>query len=147
MLLLWQQQLMNTFKEPLPSGWSYALKPSVLERALAEAGASSKVSLHQRFKIWVADPPAFSATFYPRGWLHFYEVDTFSVTSAAVRSDEKPNAIAFAHGVFVPALVEWIASIERLPVNSTFRRESQELACLGGPKAQPASTILARLSR
>jgi hypothetical protein len=122
-------------KEVLPAGWSYALKPSRLEEAIAEAGIQLPVTLHQWHKRWAANAPAFSATFYPRGSYLGGEHGCFSVTSCAVPSSQRQAIQVFAERIFLPELVAWIMSVEELSEDSTLKREKQEFACDGSPPA------------
>ena len=126
---------MKSFKGALAKGWSYGLQPSKLSRAIDEAGISIPISLYQHYKPPIVGVPAFSARFYPKGWQHFYETDCVWVSSYAVRADSRQTAAAFAEGLFVPRLIEWIVSLERLERNATARREAQTFYFDGGPKA------------
>ncbi|MGH2266310.1 hypothetical protein ACQ1Z3_14550, partial [Enterococcus faecalis] len=76
----------DIYKEKLPAGWAYALKPSRLESAVAEAKLLFPVSLYQRFKVWAVDAPAFAATFHPRGSYLGGEAGRISVSSYAIPS-------------------------------------------------------------
>jgi len=125
----------DIFKDKLPAGWAYALKPSLLEGAIAEAGMSLPVSLYQWHKIWEADGPALNAKFYPSGSYMGRENGRFSVTSGAIPSSEREVQQDFAERVFLPALVKWMTSLEALPPDSTVRREEQSFLCEGAPSA------------
>jgi hypothetical protein len=133
--LLAGQRSVNIFKDKLPAGWAYALKPSLLEDAIAEAGLRLRVSLHQNYKVWEADAPALSAKFYPSGSYLGGENGAFSVRSAAIPSSECEVQRDFAERVFLPALVTWMTSLEVLPPGSTVAREEQSFACEGAPPA------------
>jgi hypothetical protein len=125
----------DIYKDKLPAGWSFGLKPSRLENAIIDAQIRLPVSLHQRHKVWSADAPALSASFYPRGSHLGGEDGRFSVTSCAVPANQREVMQGFAERVFLPALVAWIESIEALPQDSTIGREKQEFACDGAPLA------------
>lgn len=126
---------MDIFKDKLPAGWAYLLKPSLLEGAIANAEMHLPVSLYQWYKIWAADAPALSAKFYPRGSHMGKESGRFTVTSGAISSIQREVHQDFAERVFVPALIEWMTSIEALPMDSTVRREEQSFAWDGSPSA------------
>ena len=131
----------DIYKDKLPAGWSYALRPSVLEDAIATEGILLPVALHQNHKSWSDDAPAFRCRFYPQGSFMGGEAGKFSVTSCAVPAEQRKLAQDFAEGVFVPALVNWMALIEALPQNSTIKREQQEFTCQGSPLALNARMI------
>jgi hypothetical protein len=126
---------MDIFKDKLPAGWAYILKPSLLEGAIADAEMHLPVSLYQSHKIWGANAPALSAKFHPLGSYMSIEKDHFTVTSGAIPSSQCEVQLRFAERVFLPALIEWMTSIEALPVDSTVRREEQSFACAGSPSA------------
>lgn len=126
---------MDIFRDKLPAGWAYALKPSLLESAVADAGVRLPVALHQWHKVWAADAPALCASFHPRGSHLGKEEGRFSITSGAIPSDQRGIHQDFAERVFLPALIEWMVLIEALPNDSTVRREEQTLVCDGGPIA------------
>ena len=126
---------MDIFKEKLPAGWVYVLKPSLLEVAIADAEMRLPVSLYQRHKIWAADAPALSAEFHPRGSYMGRENGRFTVTSGAIPSGEREVQQDFAERVFLPALVKWMTSMDALPFDSTVRREEQSFVCEGSPSA------------
>ena len=126
---------MDIFKDKLPPGWTYALKPSWVESAIAEAGIRLPVSLYQCHKLWGAKAPAFSAEFYPRGSLMGKDNGRFAVTSAAIPSSQRETRQDFAERVFLPALIGWMTSIEALPEDSTVRREPLSFACEDSPYA------------
>lgn len=123
------------YKEHLPAGWSYAIKPSRLEEAVASAGIQLTVSLHQSHKAWGPEQSAFCGKFYPAGSYLGGESGSVIVRSYAVPSDQRLVAQSFAERTFIPALVNWVLSIEALPQNSTIRREEQDFACDGSPPA------------
>jgi hypothetical protein len=125
----------NIYKERLPVGWSYALKPSLLEHAITHAEIQLPVSLHQRHKVWETNTPILSAMFYPHGSYMGGENGRFSVTSCAIQSSEREFLQDFAERTFLPAFVAWIMSIEALPQNSTIMREVQYFSCDGSPIA------------
>lgn len=131
----------DIYKDKLPAVWSYALRPSVLEEAIATEGILLPVALHQNHKSWSHDAPAFSCTFYPQGSHIGGEAGKFSVTSCAIPAEQRKLAQSFAEGVFVPALVKWMASVEALPQNSTVKRVQQEFACEGSPLALNARML------
>jgi len=137
---------MDIFKNKLPAGWAYALKPSLLESAVTDAGVRLPVALHQRHKVWAADAPALRATFHPRGSHLGKEEARFSITSAAIPSDQRGIHQDFVERVFLPALIQWMVLIEALPNDSTVRREEQAFVCDGGPIALAKRPLwLARL--
>lgn len=125
----------DIYKESLPAGWSYALKPSRLESAIINVGIQLPVSLHQWHKVWEADAPALSAKFYPRGSHMGGDDGCFSVTSCAIPSSQRDDLQVFAEQMFLPELVAWMMSIQALSQDSTIRREEQEFICEGSPLA------------
>jgi len=131
----WQMRRVKVFKDRLPSGWSFGLKPSKLEDAIANANVLLPVSLYQLHKSWSVDAPALSATFYPRGSHLGGEDGSFSVSSFAVPSDQRQALSDFSEGVFLPQLVSWMVSIEALPSDSPIKREGQDFALDGSPAA------------
>lgn len=122
-------------KERLPRGWGYALKPSLLEEAMASAGIRLTVSLRQCHKAWAVKQPALCAKFYPSGSFLGGEVGSVGVWSYAVPSNQLLTAQKFAEFTFIPAWVSWVLSIEELPESSTVRREEQGFHCENCPEA------------
>ncbi|WP_374527745.1 hypothetical protein [Novosphingobium sp.] len=122
---------MDIFKDRLPAGWSYSLKPSLLDKAIEAAGVRSQISLHQCYKVWETDAPSLSARFSPSGSNEVGDGGHFSITSCAVPSDQRNDAKEFAEKVFLPALIDWITSIEELSNNSTRKWQSQQFICNG----------------
>ena len=127
---------MDILKNKLPPGLSYALSPLKLEVAIAERGILLPVSLHQKHKIWAASFPAFSGTYYPHGSYKGNQTDKIVVRSCAISSRDRKALQRYAESVFLPALINWITSIEMQPHNSTLRREIQEFTCVDSPLAQ-----------
>lgn len=123
---------MDIFRDRLPAGWAYVLKPSLLESAVTDAGVRLPVALHQWHKVWAADAPALRANFHPRVSQLGKEEGRFSITSAAIPSDQRGIHQDFAERVFLPALVQWMVLIEALSNDSTVRREEQAFVCDGG---------------
>ena len=134
-LLNWQVREMEIFKDKLPAGLSYALRPSRLEDAVVSAGIQLPVALHQQHKVWAIKAPALSASFYPPKSYLGGSGGRFSVKSCAVPSSERKTWQDFAEDVFLPALIAWIASIETLSADSVIRRAEQHFACEGTPVA------------
>lgn len=126
---------MDIFKDKLPRGWSYPLKPSRLEGAITDSVIQSRIALYQWYKIWEVDAPALSATFYPSGSHLGGATGSFAVTSCAIPSDQRLIVQDFADTVFLPALISWIAGIEALPEDSPKKWHKQEFACPGSPPA------------
>lgn len=126
---------MNIYKDALPAEWSYALKPSKLEGAIAHETIQLPVSLSQCFKVWSIDAPILSTRFYPRGSYNGGADGSFWITSCAVPSDKRAASQDFAEEVFLPALLAWIKSVEALPYESPMKREEQYFACEGSPLA------------
>jgi hypothetical protein len=126
---------LQIYREHLPAGRSYAIKPSRLEEAIASAGIQLTVSLHQSHKAWNPEQPALCGKFYPAGSYLGGEAGSVIVHSYAVPSDQRLIAQSFAELTFIPALVHWVLSIEALPQNSTIRREEQSFDCAGSPLA------------
>lgn len=126
---------MDIFKDQLPAGWSFGLKPSKLESAVANAGLQLPVVLHQWHKVCSIDAPALSAMFYPRGSHLGRDDGCFSVSSCAVPSDQRAALSEYAEGVFLPQLIAWMVFVEELPNNTPVKREGQEFALHDSPRA------------
>ena len=131
----------DIYKDRVPAGWCYALRPSLLEEAIAKKGILLPVALHQNHKSWSHDAPALSCRFYPQGSFMGGEAGKFSVTFCAIPAEQRKLAQSFADGVFLPALMSWMALVEALPKNSTIKREQQEFACEGSPLALNARML------
>lgn len=126
---------MNIYKDALPAEWSYALRPSKLEGAIANETIDLPVTLSQNYKVWKVNAPILSANFYPRGSNNGGADGSFWITSCAVPFDERATSQVFAERIFLPALLAWIKSIEALPYDSPTKREEQYFACDGSPLA------------
>lgn len=119
---------MKIFKDALPSGLSYALKPSLLENSLKAGAIKIETCLYQRRSGWVEESLVLSADFYPAGRYYKNQDEILIITSRAVPSFVSVSARAFIEGAAVPELIEWARELERLPVGSTVRREKQSFA-------------------
>jgi len=126
---------MDIHKEQLASGWTYALKPSLLEAVIVEAGISLPVTLYQQRKTWAVEAPALSAAFYPHGLMPGEATARVTVTSCAILSRDRQAAQSFCVAVFLPALSDWMRSLEAAPSGSPLRREKQQFSCEGSPLA------------
>jgi hypothetical protein len=116
---------MDIYKEKLPAGVSYALKPSALVTALQMGGVKTGAVLYQWRNGWVKGGVLFRADFYPAGRYYRNQDELLTVTSRAVPSSLRPQARTFVEGSVLPDFVEWITGLERLPPESTLRREKQ----------------------
>jgi hypothetical protein len=116
---------MRISKDALPSGVSYALKPSMLEEALKAGAVQTETVLYQWRSGWVESKVLFRADFYPTGRYYRNQDELLTVTSRAVPASHRANAKAFIEGAVMPDFIQWISGLERLPVGSTVRREKQ----------------------
>jgi hypothetical protein len=132
---------MEIFKDRLQSGFSYALKPSVLVAALLDAGAATPVTLYQRHKKWWTEGVIFRADFYPPGRFHLNETEVLHVTSRSLPSKQRPQARKFIEQAVLPAFVAWLINIEALPSDSTVRREKQSFTRIWEPSEEPDAAL------
>ena len=116
---------MRIFKDALPAGQSYALKPSVLDEALKAGAIQTETLLYQWRPGWVESKVLFRANFYPAGRYYRNQDELLTITSHAVPGSLRASARAFIEGAVIPDLINWIAGLEALPVDSTVRREKQ----------------------
>lgn len=116
---------MRIFKDALPSGLSYAVKPSMLEEAIAVGAVQTETVLYQRRSGWVASKVLFRADFYPAGRYYRNQEEILTITSRAVPASLRASARAFIEGGVMPDFIKWITGLERLPVGSPIRREKQ----------------------
>jgi hypothetical protein len=67
----------------------------------------------------------FKAEFYPSGQSPFKDdkAEALTIRCRSVSSDKKQAARTFLEEIVLPAFADWILAIERLPLNSTIRRE------------------------
>lgn len=112
-------------KNALPSGQSYALKPSILEDALKSAAVQTETRLYQWRPGWLESKVLFRAHFYPAGRYYKNQDELLTVTSHAVPASVRAGAKTFIEGRIIPEFIEWITELEALPTGSTVRREKQ----------------------
>jgi hypothetical protein len=125
---------MDIYKDQLPAGASYALKPSVLEAALQTGGVQTATALYQWRNGWSDSGVLFQADFYPPGRYYRNHDELLTVRSRAVPSPLRSEARAFLEGSVLPAFVKWIAGLESLPPDSTLRREKQSFVRVWRPE-------------
>lgn len=116
---------MRIIKDTLPSGLSYAVKPSMLEEALKAGDVQTEAVLYQWRSGWVESKVLFRADFYPAGCYYRNQDELLTITSRAVPAPLRVSARAFIEGAVLPDFIKWISGLERLPVGSTVRREKQ----------------------
>jgi len=116
---------MEIHKEKLPAGLSYALKPSQLERLLAEY-VSLPTTLHQwrGRELW-GERRLLDATFYPPGRYYLNDHEVLHVSSYAVPSDQRQHAVRQLQEAVLPEFIRWIEVLRAEPDGSTVRRETQ----------------------
>lgn len=124
---------MDIYKDQLPEGVSYALKPSVLEAALQTGGVRTEARLYQWRNGWSESGVLFQADFYPAGRYYRNQDELLTVTSHAVPSSIRLQARSFLESSVLPDFIKWIAGLERLPAGSTVRREKQSFARVWQP--------------
>ena len=126
---------MKIFKDSLPAGLSYALKPSVLSDLLAREQICIPVALYQWRHTPSQDKAFFSADFYPLTYPYFKseEGESITVTSLALPSKDRQAARQFIESEVLPGFVIWIKGIEALPLDSTIRREMQSFKRIWSP--------------
>lgn len=111
---------MESSKEKLPKGRSYPLKPSSLEKAIADARLELPVSLTR----WdYKRKETFEATFYPEG--SGPEELCFWVSCGAAPSERMAEIRGLLESDGIPKFVRWAKEIEALDVKSPRRRERQ----------------------
>ena len=125
---------MEIYKDQLPAGVSYALKPSVLEAALQTGGVQTETALYQWRNGWSESGVLFRADFYPAGRHYRNHNELLAVTSRAVPSQLRPQARAFVERSVLPDFVKWLAGLESLPPRSTLRREKQSFVRVWHPE-------------
>jgi len=64
-----------------------------------------------------------------------YDTDKLSITCRSVPSYERQAARIFLEESVLPAFAEWILDIEKLPSNSTVKREKQSFTRSWTPPA------------
>ena len=116
---------MRIVKNALPSGQSYALKPSILENALIAGAIQTETLLYQWRPGWVESKVLFRANFYPAGRYYRNQDELLTITSHAVPASVRESAKAFIEGAVIPDFIKWISGLEALPIGSTVRREKQ----------------------
>ncbi len=126
----WQSDAMKIYKDKLSPGYSYPLKPSVLAKLIEERRVKTPASLYQWDKRSSPEGVIFSAGFYPPGGpggygSKGYETEIISIVCRSVPSSERHAARIFLEESVFPAFADWILDIEKLPANSTVRREKQ----------------------
>ncbi len=124
---------MKIYKDQLPSGVSYALKPSVLQAALQSGRVETEAALYQWRNGWSESGVLFEANFYPAGRYYRNQDELLTVRSHAVPSRLRPEARAFIETAVLPEFVKWIVGLERLPPDSTLRREKQSFVRVWQP--------------
>lgn len=133
---------MEIFKDRLPKGLSYALKPSVLGEALAFAEVKTPARLYQwRENKYHRNGTIFSAYFRALGVFIHDETDVLAITSLALPSHHRHEARQFVETVILPEFILWITDIERLPLNSPMRHERQEFERVWQPPAVEEATF------
>lgn len=131
---------MQIYKDRLPKGLSYALKPSVLEEALRLAQIQTLASLYQwRENKYHIQGTIFAATFSPAGLFIHDETDVLSIRSFALASRHRNQARLFIEAIVLPDFVRWIRGIELLALNAPDRRRKQEFARAWSPSPVPAN--------
>lgn len=127
---------MRIFKDSLPAGLSYALKPSILEAELRSAAVETETSLFQWRSGWSRDGILFRADFCPPGTYGQNADERLHVTSRALPSRLRAQAMQFVGASVLPEFIAWVSHIESLERASTVRRETQwfERAWLPMPK-------------
>jgi len=116
---------MMIVKNALPSGQSYALKPSILEDALTAGAVQTETLLYQWRPGWLESKVLFRAHFYPAGRYFKNQDELLTITSHAVPASARASAKVFIEGAVIPEFIKWILEIEALPIGSTIRREKQ----------------------
>jgi hypothetical protein len=111
----------NIEKSRLKMGMSYALKSSVLERALSQAGIELEVQL-----IYSAGNPFFSGYYWPPNPNVAHE--RLYIQAGAVSSEDCSEARQYIESSVMPMFVAWAKSILALPANSPIRREKQHFS-------------------
>jgi hypothetical protein len=116
---------MRIHKDTLPSGQSYALKPSMLENALKAGAIQTETVLHQWRAVRVENRALFRAHFYPAGQYYRSQDELLTITSHAIPMSVRAAATAFIEGAVIPDFIKWISGLEALPISSTIRMEKQ----------------------
>ena len=116
---------MEIYKEALPAGLSYALKPSQFETVVRDV-VSVPTTLHQwrGRELW-GERRLFDATFYPPGQYYRNDGEVLHIGSYAVPSAERQHAVEQLQESVLPDFIGWIEAILAEPDGSTVRRETQ----------------------
>lgn len=110
---------MQIEKAKLPKGMSYALRSSVLERAICEAGIDIATTLRHG-----PNHILFDAFFWPPN--PNFPFERLYVRAGAVPASHAHEARLFVESSVIPDLISWLQGILALPSNSPIRRERQE---------------------
>jgi hypothetical protein len=109
---------MESRKEQLPKGRSYPLKPSLLERAIADA----RLKLPVRLTRWdYKKNETFEAHFFPQG--SWPEEICFWVSCGAAPSNRAAEIRSLLEAECIPKFIRWAKEIEALDLKSPRRRE------------------------
>jgi hypothetical protein len=119
---------MHIVKDKIPKSVSFVLRPSILEKALQEAGIATEISLHQ-----IHSAILFDAFFWPPRLNVPHE--RFLVRAGTVPATEAHTARDHLEATVLPEFIAWVSGILQLPLNSTIRRSNQEFA-----REQPGHT-------
>ena len=109
---------MRIEKSQLPKDMSYALKSSVLESALSEAGVGLDTEL-----IHGSSSILFDAHFWPPNQNVAHE--RLYVRAGAVPASVSREARIYIENSVIPEFVAWVKGILALPHNSPVRREQR----------------------
>lgn len=143
---------MEILKKKLRPGQSYPVKSSALAALIEERRVSATITLRMVSERWWTEGVLLRADFYPPGRVPGFppgiapdlkesNTETLHITCRSVPSTERQAARTFLETFVLPALADWILSIERLPPNSTVRREKQSFT---RSWTSPASTAEVR---
>ena len=111
---------MRTEKSRLPKGYTFPLKPSFLEAALANAHVEIDTHLIR------SSEDLFDASFWPPN--HDVPHERLYVRAGFVPSRDGPDARRWVESVMIPKLIDWISGILAQHENSPIRREKQGVA-------------------
>lgn len=116
--------MIRVIRGKIPKGWTYPVKASVLEGAVAKAGLLTPVSLFLHHSAFWANWPLFTANFYLAGALVKNEQEEFWLRCCSVAAADGPAISMFIEAEVIPAFAFWAAEIVALPNNATRRRSS-----------------------
>ena len=115
-------------KSPAPKGTGYALKSSMLQNALTARGIDCNV--HLVYSPSRPDPVAGYNVLECFYWLpnRNVEYDRFYIRIGTVLSVDGKAVLSAMQTLVIPALLDWIDKIKKLPADSTLLKKDMRFA-------------------